>query len=317
VDVQIVIAGLGIAGRDHARALEQMTNATVVAVVDPDPSRTLTFRGQKVPVYPTVLATKSRHNPDVVVVASPTPTHASVCSEVAEHFPAAEVLVEKPAAADIADARRVIKDKPKTSVAFHMAFSAEVDWALGIAQRKAHDLGRPVAIESVSSDPYQGCLVSAQQRLGNSWIDTGINALSVIDRFARLEYRNSLRQIGEESWSAFEGNFTCAVDGQKLDALVLTSWYATDRSRSTRIRYASGAELVMDHNAVSGYLKEHGSMTEIFGTDGSVGRRESHYRALYKRWLDGKDAVFSPDDSMRLHELLLEPEPPANSRQAD
>jgi hypothetical protein len=73
----------------------------------------------------------------------------------------------------------------------------------------------------------------------------------------------------------------------------------------------------MDHNAVSGYLKEDGSITEIFGTDGSVARRESHYRALYKHWLADKDSVFSPEDSMRLHELLLEPAPPTNSRSAD
>ncbi len=307
MDVKIVIAGLGIAGRDHAKALEETGGAAVVAVVDPDPACQLTFRGERVPVYPTVLDAKSRHDPDVVVIASPTPTHATVCREVAEHFPQAEVLVEKPAAADMADARQVITSKPKTSVAFHMAFSAEVEWALSIARRKAHDLGPPVAIESVSSDPYQGNLDSAKRRLGNSWIDTGINALSVIERFARLEHRNSFRQIGEESWSAFEGSFTCVVDGHKFNALVLTTWHATDRSRTTRIRYTSGAELVMDHNAVSGYLKEHGSITEIFGTDGSVARREGHYRALYKCWLPSRECVFSPDDSMRLHELLLEP----------
>jgi predicted dehydrogenase len=315
VDVRIVIAGLGIAGRDHARALEQMPGATVVAAVDPNPSSTLTFRGREVAVYPTVLDAK-HHGTDVVVVASPTPTHASVCKEASEHFPAADILVEKPAAADLAEARRVIKDKPKTSVAFHMAFSAEVEWALTIAKAKAPDLGPPIAIESVSSDPYQRCLEYATQRLGNSWIDTGINALSVIDRFARLDHRKSLRQIGPESWSAFEGSFTCLADDRKVTALVLTTWYATDRSRTTRMRYASGAELVMDHNAVSGYLKEHGSVTEIFGTDGSVPRRESHYRALYRSWLPARECIFSPDDAMRLHELLLGPASQMNSASA-
>ncbi len=307
MDVKIVIIGLGIAGRDHARALEQFTGANVVAIVDPDPSQTLTFRGRQVPVYPGVLDAKSRHDPDVIVIASPTPTHARVCDEVTEHFPAARVLIEKPAAADLSEARRVIAGKQSVSVAFHMAYSPEVEWALRVARARAAELGPPVAIESASADPYQGELASARSRLGNSWIDTGINALSVIDRFAVPVRRKSLRRIGEESWSAYEGIFTCHAEGQTLTAVILTSWYASDRSRSTRIKYASGAELVMDHNAVSGYLIENSSITALFGTDGGVSRRESHYRALYASWLSAQEIVFPTAVSLRLHELLLEP----------
>jgi predicted dehydrogenase len=307
VDAKIIIIGLGIAGSDHAKALEQLPGADVVAVVDPDLSRTLTFRGRKVPTYRTVLDARSRHDPDVLVIASPTSTHARVCDEITEHFPAAEVLVEKPAAADLADARRVITGKLAVSVAFHMAYSPEVEWALNVASERVADLGPPVAIMSASADPYQGDLASARKRLGNSWIDTGINALSVIDRFAIPLRRQSLRRLGEESWSAYEGIFTCAAEGQTLTAVVLTSWYSTDRSRTTRIKYASGAELVMDHNAVSGYLLQDSAIASFFGSDGSVPRRENHYRALYASWLAERETVFPRAAAMRLHQLLLEP----------
>ena len=81
----------------------------------------------------------------------------------------------------------------------------------------------------------------------------------------------------------------------------------TPGSRSTRVKYASSAELVMDHNAVSGYLIENSSITSIFGTDGGVSRRESHYRALYASWLAAQETLFPTAVSLRLHELLLEP----------
>ena len=301
----IVVVGFGLAGRDHVKALEQVPGATVVAIVDPEVSRAVTFLERHVPVYPTVLDAKSHHHADLVVVASPTPTHARVCDEVTEHFPAAELLVEKPVADNLIDARRLILGKQAVTVAFHMAYSPEVLWALDVARNRATDLGRPVAIQSISADPYYVELKSATSRLGSSWIDTGINALSVIDRFATPTKRKSLRQIGTASWSAFEGTFSCIADGTELDAVVVTSWYATDRSRTTRIRYDSGAELVMEHNSVQGYLFENSTLSDYFGTPGQIPRRESHYRELYKTWLTDQDEAFPSTSSIRLHELLL------------
>ena len=306
-DKSIVVVGLGLAGCDHVRALEQTPGVAVVAAVDTDPRRTLTFHGHRVPVYRAIFDAKSRHDPDVVVIASPTPTHAKVFDEVTEHFPAATILVEKPAASELSDACKLIGSKQRVSVAFHMAFSPEVSWAAGIARDRVTDFGPPVAIESVSADPYQADLASATARLCNSWIDTGINALSVIERFASPIERTFLRNIGEPSQSIFEAGFSCVTQGQQLNARVRTSWFATDRSRTTRIKYTSGAVVEMDHNAVCGTLVENDRTTDYFGTDGTVPRRESHYRALYESWLADQDPFFPTATSLRLHELLLAP----------
>lgn len=77
-------------------------------------------------------------------------------------------------------------------------------------------------------------------------------------------------------------------------------------ARTTRIRYASGAELV-DHHAVAGHLIQHGAATQYFGSDGSIPRRESHYRALYDRYLTKCKPVIPAERSLRLHEILLQP----------
>ena len=268
----------------------------------------VTFRGRGIPVYPTVQDVRADHHPEVVVVATPTPTHAAVCGHVAEAFPSARVLVEKPAAANLADARRVLGEighQQPVEVAYHMSFSPEVAWAVEVARTRADSLGAPVAIEASFSDPYQDEPESARSRFCSSWIDSGINALSVAHRFAEPIERLSLRQLGKDPESVFEARLACRVDDDVIEALLLTSWHVTDAAKTTRIRYASGAELVMDHTAVAGYLVQDGAIGTVFGSDRNIPRRERHYRALYQRWLVEGKPIISPEVSLRLHDLLL------------
>jgi predicted dehydrogenase len=282
----------------------------VIAGIDCNLSRELTFRKSGLPVYPGVFEAVSQDlDPNIVVVATPTKTHADVCANVAEYFRKAAILVEKPAADNIEDALLIVEGvaaKQSVDVAYHMAFSPEVDWALRQARARTNELGSPVAIEARYADPYQSDLTSARARLGSSWLDSGINALSVIERFAKLVGRDSLRSIGPNYRSVFEGRFVCEAGGEQLPATVLTSWHSSAPTRTTRIRYSSGAEIIMDHHAVFGYVIEEGAISEIFGSDGTIPRRLAHYQALYQSWLSNGQQVFSIETSRRLHRLLLE-----------
>ena len=99
---RVLLVGLGAIGGTHARALEATPSADVVAGVDVDGSRTLEFRGADRPVYPSlreaseVLAVRE---PDLVVIATPTGTHAAVCEQAARWFPEARLLRVGPAGA--------------------------------------------------------------------------------------------------------------------------------------------------------------------------------------------------------------------------
>jgi predicted dehydrogenase len=309
LDQRIIVVGLGIAGQAHVRALEELPSLRVIAGIDTDPSlgSLLVFRDDKVPVHREVMDAAGRHDPHIVVVATPTPTHEDVCRAVGEHFPNTTVLLEKPASDNLPAAQRLLgKGKPKVHVALHMAFSPEVRWALRQVREEPSLFDVPVAIQSSSSDPYRSDFASAESRLSNSWIDSGINALSVIDQFARVVDRRSLRCLASDPVSAFEGIFTCQADSNELDALVLTSWNGADRSRMTKIMYKSGTELIMDHNSVEGYVLREGQVVSIFHDDSDLPRRERHYRALYQSWLLDNEPI-SAANSARLHELLLRP----------
>ena len=307
---QILIAGLGEVAQTHLRVLEQTPGADVVAGVDIAAKPGMTFRGHSVPLYHAPQDAAAHHDPDIVMIATPTPTHAAVCGQIAACFPAARILMEKPAADDLPGARHVLMDigsRQPVDVAYHTAFAPEVSWGAQTVRASAGDLGSPVAVEACFTDPYQDEFDATSQRLGNSWIDSGINALSVLTRFVQPVKRSSLRRIGERSHSVFEAHLTCQAAGRELDALILTSWHVTDRAKTTRIRYSSGAELVMDHTAVAGYLTRSGRVTAIFGSGRAIPRRERHYLALYQWWLGEGNPIMPDETSIRLHELLLQP----------
>jgi len=307
---EVLIVGLGEVAQTHLKVLERTPGAEVVAGVDIAPKPELTFHGHPVPVYKRPRDARDRHNPDVVVIATPTPAHAAACAEVAGCFPAARILVEKPAASNLPDARHVLEDigrRQPVDVAYHMSFSPEVTWGLQVTQDNGARLGVPVAIEASFADPYQDDVETARASLGNSWIDSGINSLSILSRFAEPASRSSLRRIGDASRSVFEAHITCLAGGQELDALILTSWHVTDPAKTTRIRFSSGAELVMDHTAVAAYLVQERRIAAVFGSDRAIPRRERHYLALYKWWLTEGNRILPIETSLRLHELLLQP----------
>jgi predicted dehydrogenase len=310
---QIILVGLGTAGTTHLEVLEDVPGADVIAAVDKNITEPVWFAKKEIPVFQSVRDASATRavDADLVVIATPTPTHYEVHNEVLRYLPATEILVEKPAASALNAARRMLQpsDRKPTSVALHMAFAPEVTWAVEMADIKRSQLGAIAAIESWSADPYQVDLEVAEERLCNSWLDSGINALSVINRFAEIVSRKSIRQF--DGPSEFECILACESSDSDFDALIFTSWDAVDSARSTRIRYESGAELVMDHNAVAGYLKEAGQITDRFSMGGlsigGAGRRASHYSAMYTSWLVHKEPIASPETLLRLHSLLLMP----------
>jgi predicted dehydrogenase len=306
----ILIVGLGEAAQTHLKALEQTPGADVVAGVNTVAHPRVTFRGHPVPVYQTLREASAHHDPDIAVIATPTPTHRVVCDQIADSFPAARILLEKPAADDLPGARHVLEDigrRQLVDVAYHMAFSPEVTWGMKTAQASSPELGVPVAVEACFTDPYSDDFGAASARLGNSWIDSGINALSVLSRFAEPIQRNSLRRIGEASGSVFEAHITLRAADRELGALILTSWHVTDPAKTTRIRYSTGAKLIMDHTAVAGHLIQDERITACFGSDRAIPRRERHYLALYRWCLTEGNRILPAETSVRLHELLLQP----------
>jgi len=103
--IRAAVIGAGSFGRHHLRILSQSPGAELAGVVDSDAQRAAAAGSQHgCPVYASVpdLAGKI----DAAIVAVPTSAHADVGCALLES--GIDVLVEKPIAADVASARRLV-----------------------------------------------------------------------------------------------------------------------------------------------------------------------------------------------------------------
>jgi predicted dehydrogenase len=103
--IRVAVIGAGVFGRHHLRVLSQSLNATLVGVVDADPERAAMAAAEHNCLTFATLG-ELKGNVDAAVVAVPTSQHAEVGCELLES--GIDVLVEKPIAADLASARRLV-----------------------------------------------------------------------------------------------------------------------------------------------------------------------------------------------------------------
>jgi predicted dehydrogenase len=103
--IRVAVVGAGVFGRHHLRVLSQSLNATLVGVVDADPERAAMVAAEHNCLTFATLG-ELQGNVDAAVVAVPTSLHAEVGCELLES--GIDVLVEKPIAADLASARRLV-----------------------------------------------------------------------------------------------------------------------------------------------------------------------------------------------------------------
>ena len=233
-----------------------------------------------------------REDVDAVVVSTPTPTHRDVCRTVIEHGRPRMLLVEKPMATEWADVRELARAATSAGIAltclYHAAYAPEVEWALGHLE---DELEGVVGIEAEFADPHPSAAV-----FGDSWLDSGINALSVIARFVHVE-RGEVRPVASAP-ETFEGIFTGRSRAGEVPIRIRTSWHAPEPSKTTRLRLRDGGEVVLDHQAIAVR-----SGRTAWRSDSPLPRLTQHYLGAFRHALLDRP----PDGSdVDLHRLLLE-----------
>ncbi|MGB6941853.1 MAG: Gfo/Idh/MocA family oxidoreductase [Bryobacteraceae bacterium] len=103
--IRVAVIGAGVFGRHHLRVLNQSLNATLVGVVDSDAERAAQAAAEHNCLTFATLG-ELQGNVDAAIVAVPTSLHGDIGCELLES--GIDVLVEKPIAADLASARRLV-----------------------------------------------------------------------------------------------------------------------------------------------------------------------------------------------------------------
>ena len=146
----VVIVGLGQIGMGydlnldpvtyvytHARAFSQHPAFHLQAAVDPDPGRCETFTAHYGrPAYGTLDAALTQHQPEVVVIAVPTPRHGATVHQLLERARPRFVLCEKPLSYDVAEARGMVNACAAAGVELFVNYLRRADPGVAEVKRR-------------------------------------------------------------------------------------------------------------------------------------------------------------------------------------
>ncbi len=313
---RIGIVGLGHVFEWQAKALELVSGIEVSGGTDTDPAKAGNLsKGTFYPSLDELLAT----DVDAVLVSTPPATHHDIATQVLRS--GRHVLLEKPATLDLghlSSLYALARDlERRLVVAFHASFAADVLW---VVQRLKHGSlavhGQIDSVRSCFCDPYLTTRGIAPEHaaLGGSWIDSGINALSVLASLVRDPVLTEARatvvpQFGPLDVAALaDFEFSDTVTGRRGRASIETNWALGINRKTTSLRFTDGTELLLDHSGqqvVETSPSGAGCVLAEF-SDGPP-RLVTHYMGVFQNFLQHLARGSDNEEFARLtHRLLLQ-----------
>jgi predicted dehydrogenase/glycosyltransferase involved in cell wall biosynthesis len=152
--IRIAIVGLGVMGKNHARLLAEIEGAELVAVCDPAEEAMDWAKSRDLKGYRTYQELFEREKLDAVTVAVPTRFHLEVglaALELGLH-----VLMEKPIAVDLNEARQLVAAATKHNAVFAVGHVERFNPAVRELKRRldAGEVGRIFQVHSRRQGPF-------------------------------------------------------------------------------------------------------------------------------------------------------------------
>lgn len=254
---------------------------------------------------------------DAVIISTPLPVHAQIAAECLRRKK--HVFLEKPAAPTLPEIAGLYELASEMGVAFyvafHAAFALDIDWYLNKLGN-----GDPIFrtehichLECGFFDPYlsQGQILPDRKALGGSYIDSGVNILSVCSRLVFLEnMRLETHDLRKTAGGTVYASETELTNGQ-VQIRMYTGWDRGISQKRTLLRFRGTEDrILLDHTGQSVWrLRADGQQTLLFQA-ASGERMVNQYIQVFR---DFDAAVRQPSLPIRrkqvmdVHRLLFSP----------
>ena len=309
------IVGLGHVARHQISAIGESDSFELVAGCDTDSSA---FSGlhQSMRTYSDLEHMLADAEPDVVIIASPNRLH--VAHGIAVMEAGSLLVMEKPLAESQSEFAEFASKRTELGgfcyVSLHALFGLEMQWLLNDVEATELDLSTISRIDAKFYDPYfdSGVLLKQAHSLGGSWLDSGINALSIICNFvdpnklrivdSRLTRIQGCACTEVQGTVEFQGEMTSGF----CDIVVDTNWTLNRNSKSTVIHFGPNKQrLTLDHSAQQVILSDGHDNEVLFAPRNSLPRLTNHYIGVLTD-LKAKLAIGTDnfEFASQLHDLL-------------
>ncbi len=153
--MKVAVIGVGSMGKNHARVYADLPDARLVGVADADAStaQTIAERYRTTP-YTDFRALLDTEKPDAVSIVTPTVEHLAVAKAVIER--GIHLLIEKPIAFQVDDARQIINLADKAGVKLMIGHIERFNPAIQALKSRldAGELGRVFQIDARRQGPF-------------------------------------------------------------------------------------------------------------------------------------------------------------------
>jgi len=317
--INIGLVGLGHIGYYHIQALAAFDQFNLIAAVDKNPDlKSMLPEGAN--FFDNADKFFASGLFDTVIIATPNDTHLKF-GKIA--FDAGKnVIMEKPAASTMAEFDELnclfhTSASQHIYYAFHAAKAYDVSWFKEYLSREENinKLGPITAFSCHFFDPYysNGSLTEAARGLDNPWLDSGVNALSVLAELMAIENF----QVEDVSSSYADGTtiqvqaqfrFPLEERAQRGLGIINTNWAGNLNYKKTFLIFGlTGHTVDLNHSTQKVSLVKPDGATELLKDFSSAGERlYNHYIGVFNDYLECfKRGTFNHNVARVVHEKLF------------
>lgn len=249
--IRLALAGLGHIAEFQLPALADLREFTLVAACDPNNDR-WNLAPAGVACFASAQEMLAHATFDAALISTPTATHFAVAREfltAGKH-----ILVEKPATTSLTEFNELttlsLQHGALLQSALHMAHGSETEWAAEYVLQH-RELGSVVRFHSHFRDPLcvNGVLHPRGPSVLGSWMDSGINALSVLARFMDMEKLELVAAdfISDPKQPVQDVGSLIHFRGQQTRGSITTDWTQQTNLKITVLEFANDTTLELNH----------------------------------------------------------------------
>lgn len=315
--LKMALIGLGNIAQYQIEAIKHVGDIEIVGAHDLKPQRSLLLPSSA-KFYETFNALINNCAADLFMVSTPNKTHFELGMEVLNKK--RDLIIEKPYAINLYEADEFKAElhscKQFCAVALHASYALDLIWYVEQIEQGKLDYGPLGSFFAGFYDPYyvNGKILPSAQSLGGSWIDSGINALSVIEKIINICSikldEGRMTSVNNLPCSEIQGSASLSFSDKKDygKGIIDTNWtLGINRKKTHLYYYKSGTEVILDHSAQSVITKTEGKIIDTKNMNNGQPRLVNHYINLFTDIVRMyKLGIGNFDVAYKMHKILLD-----------
>lgn len=289
------LIGLGVISEYILYGLKFSSVLELVSLADINSKKEIPIKKENLSFFVDYIDMINKEELDYVIIATPPDTHYEIIKNCLNQ--GVNVIVEKPAVLDLEKWDELVQLSKEKGLVFEVIYH----WQNGAEVKQflqEYDLKGLKKITASVNDPYSDngtTILDDRVKLCGSWIDSGVNILSLLKLFLPFNIYKILNvnnAVCEKYNIPIASSVNLMIDDIKIEINI--DWRNKLNKKITEFEFED-KKIILDHSKQSIILKEKITNCSL----------ESRLNKHYKNYFLKFDGTIDLDSGRKIHELLL------------